>query len=248
MGAPPCGGSDVARRGVPRASRRCASVHDRGFPHSDSTVRIGPLDVADHVATTDSSDAVPAILAAPTECLLADGVPNITPPNERHEGQSRGSANRMTAFFNMGFDHIGIVAPSLAEGRAHIGRLLNITRWTGEFADPINQVYVQFGCDQSSVCYEIVAPLGDASPVRAALKSSNRILNHVAYRVADLDVRAAHFRENRCVAAGPPRPAIAYGNRRIQFFMTPLGFLVELIEAPEHQHLFGTIEPEFSPG
>jgi methylmalonyl-CoA/ethylmalonyl-CoA epimerase len=153
----------------------------------------------------------------------------------------------MTAFLNMQFDHIGIVASSLAEGRAHIGRLLNIARWTAEFPDAINQVYVQFGCDQSHVCYEIVAPLGDASPVRAALKGGNRILNHVAYRVADLDVHAAHFREHRCVAAGPPRPAIAYGNRRIQFFMTPLGFLIELIEALEHQHVFATARAESSP-
>jgi methylmalonyl-CoA/ethylmalonyl-CoA epimerase len=195
----------------------------------------------------DSNRAVLAILATPRDSRPADVVLNITLPSEHRERQSRDSAGRMNAFLKMEFDHIGIVAPSLAEGRVHIGRLLNITRWTGEFADPINQVHVQFGCDHSGVCYEIVAPLGDASPVRAALKSSNRILNHVAYRVADLDMRAAHFRECRCVAAGPPRPAIAYGSRRIQFFMTPLGFLIELIEAPEHQHLFESIE-EFFPG
>jgi methylmalonyl-CoA/ethylmalonyl-CoA epimerase len=144
----------------------------------------------------------------------------------------------MNASLNMTFDHIGIVCSGLEAGRSAFGRLLSITRWTEEFADPVNQVYVQFGYHQSNVCYEIIAPLGDASPIRSALVGSSRILNHVAYRVPNLEAQATHFQEQRCMAAGPPRPAIAYGNKRIQFFMTPLGFLIELIEAPDHQHLF----------
>jgi methylmalonyl-CoA/ethylmalonyl-CoA epimerase len=144
----------------------------------------------------------------------------------------------------MQFDHIGIVCRSLEDGRLHLGRLLQVERWTAEFADTVNEVYVQFGVDASQICYEIIAPLGATSPVRAALQSGSRILNHVAYRVADLDARAAQLREERCVAAGPARPAIAYGNRRIQFFMTPLGFLVELIEAPDHAHRFAVLQTE----
>ena len=35
-----------------------------------------------------------------------------------------------------------------------------------------------------------------------------------------------------------PKPAIAYGGRRIQFFVTPMRFIVELIEAPYHRHEF----------
>ena len=38
--------------------------------------------------------------------------------------------------------------------------------------------------------------------------------------------------------AGEPKPAIAYGGARIQFFVTPARFIVELVEAPGHEHHF----------
>jgi hypothetical protein len=40
-----------------------------------------------------------------------------------------------------------------------------------------------------------------------------------------------------CVPTGEPKPAIAYGGRRVQFFFTPLHMIVELIEALDHRHV-----------
>jgi methylmalonyl-CoA/ethylmalonyl-CoA epimerase len=136
------------------------------------------------------------------------------------------------------FDHIGIVVHTLAEGREHLRKLLGVGRWTNEFADIVNGVYVQFGLDASGTCYEAIAPLGPDSPVTTALRRSSRILNHVAYLVPDLQTARAHLCEGDCVPAGEAKPAIAYEGRMIQFFMTPLGFLVEAIEAPQHRHTF----------
>jgi methylmalonyl-CoA/ethylmalonyl-CoA epimerase len=34
------------------------------------------------------------------------------------------------------------------------------------------------------------------------------------------------------------RPAIAYGGRLIQFFVAPSRLMIELIEAPEHEHRY----------
>jgi methylmalonyl-CoA/ethylmalonyl-CoA epimerase len=138
----------------------------------------------------------------------------------------------------MKFDHIGVAAVSIEAGRRVLHGTLEIVEWTQEFADPVNGVFVQFGRDASGVCYEIVAPLGEDSPIQAALRSRSRILNHVAYLVDDLDAQAGRLTATGCVPAARPSPAIAYGGARIQFFVNRLGFIVELIEAPAHCHAY----------
>ncbi len=138
----------------------------------------------------------------------------------------------------MKFDHLGVVVPDLGTGRERLTGIFSIRDWTEEFADPVNKVYVQFGRDPSGVCYELVAPLGDDSPIAGALRNQRAILNHVAYLVADLTAGAAHLREQSSIPVGAPKPAIAYNGRLIQFFVTPLRFIVELIEAPDHAHSF----------
>jgi methylmalonyl-CoA/ethylmalonyl-CoA epimerase len=136
----------------------------------------------------------------------------------------------------MKFDHVGIVVPSMAVGRNHLSRLLEISRWSVELADPIIGVYVQFGLDPSGICYETIAPLREDSPVSRALKARDRILNHVAYLTPDLDREAARLIEGRCIPAGPAMPAVAYSGKRVQFFVSPLYFIIELIEAPDYAH------------
>ncbi|HTY70153.1 MAG TPA: VOC family protein [Alphaproteobacteria bacterium] len=138
----------------------------------------------------------------------------------------------------MRLDHIGIVVPTLGAGRESLSRLFDIRRWTQEFGDEVNRVYVQFGRDPAGVCYELIAPLAKDSPVSAALRKADRILNHVAYITADLEAARAKLSDAGALVLDAPKPAIAYGGRRIQFFFTPLQFIVELVEAPDHVHRF----------
>ena len=136
------------------------------------------------------------------------------------------------------FDHLGLVVKRLARGREHMTALLAIDAWTAPVEDPVNGVTLQFGRDPAGVVFELLEPLGDSSPVAAALRKGAAILNHVAYRVPDLAAGAAHLASAGAARVGDPRPAIAYGGRPIQFFVTPLRFLIELIEAPDHSHAF----------
>jgi methylmalonyl-CoA/ethylmalonyl-CoA epimerase len=136
------------------------------------------------------------------------------------------------------FDHIGVVVKSIDKGRRYFSEMIAVKEWTQEFVDPVNGVILQFGRDESGVCYEILEPFGDDSPLRTALSDRRAILNHVAYRVSDLESAAQGLLLSGCAPTSDPKPAIAYGNRRIQFYSTPLHFVVELIEAPDHQHLF----------
>jgi len=76
----------------------------------------------------------------------------------------------------MKFDHLGVVVPSLDEGRAHLTAALQISDWSREFADPLNGVFVQFGRGPAAMCYELVAPLGSNSPVALALRNARRLI------------------------------------------------------------------------
>src|SRR5580658_9990519 len=119
----------------------------------------------------------------------------------------------------MKFDHIGIVAETLKAGRSAMADSFEITGWTGEFCDTLNGVFVQFCLDSSGICYELVAPLGDQSPVKAALSARRNILNHVAYLVSDLSAESQRLRSAGGIPIGSPKPAVAYAGRRIQFFV-----------------------------
>lgn len=142
------------------------------------------------------------------------------------------------------FDHIGLVVSDMAEGREFLESMFGLDRWTEIFEDPGIGVYVQFGRAGAAAdagegpCYELIAPLGDASPVATALKRGINILNHVAYLTADLDRDAKRLEERGSIMAGPAKPAVAYGGSRVQFWITPQRFMVELIEAPGHQHSY----------
>lgn len=131
----------------------------------------------------------------------------------------------------MKFHHIGVVARDLDAARAHLSATLAIAEWSATVDDPGIGVSVCFGQDGSGVRYELIAPLGNGSPVAGHLGEDRAILNHVAYTVPNLDQAAADLRAARCFPLGAAQPAKAFSGRRVQFFMSPLRFIIELIEA-----------------
>jgi methylmalonyl-CoA/ethylmalonyl-CoA epimerase len=141
----------------------------------------------------------------------------------------------------MQFDHIGVIASSLEAGRAALNAVSQIPRWTEAFADPVNKVYVQFGADSSGICYELIVPFGENSPATQALSTGKNILSHVAYLVSDLAKERDRLRAAGAVATSDPKPALACGWNQIQFFVTPMRIMIELIEAPGHRHRYEKI-------
>jgi len=119
----------------------------------------------------------------------------------------------------MKFDHIGVTTVSLVAGRALLEQAIEVRIWTEPFKDAVNDVWVQFGRDGSGICYELVAPLSDRSPIVRVLTKKVNVLNHVAYLVEDLGRQSTILRASGFVEVAPARPAIAYGNRPIQFFL-----------------------------
>jgi methylmalonyl-CoA/ethylmalonyl-CoA epimerase len=140
----------------------------------------------------------------------------------------------------MKFDHVGVTTTDLASGRELLEGSAGVRAWTREFRDEINEVWVQFGRCDAGMCYELVAPLSPVSPITRVLSRKINVLNHLAYLVDDLRAAASGLLAMEFVEVAEARPAIAYGGRPIQFFVAPSRLMIELIEAPGHQHLYDT--------
>lgn len=131
----------------------------------------------------------------------------------------------------MEFDHIGIVVRDIEQGKQQMFEILSVAQWTDTLEDPLQKVYACFGRDRTGIRFELIAPTGPTSPLARVLSEGVNILNHVAYRVPDLQASAERLRTQRCAPVGPAQPGIAYDNKPIQFFLTPLRMLIELIES-----------------
>jgi len=138
---------------------------------------------------------------------------------------------------NLTFDHLGVICKSISAGRPHMFSVFGVRHWTSSFFDPIQKVVVQFGRDPSGIVYELIEPAGPDSPIAATLAKGQNLLNHVAYRVPHLETAAKDLRAKRCMPLGVAAPATAFGGNYIQFFLTPLRFILELIqgELPLHE-------------
>ncbi len=140
--------------------------------------------------------------------------------------------------YPMKFDHLGVVVNNLQEGRNHFIDIFSICKWTDEFHDSINKVNVQFGFDENDMCFEIIAPIDNTSPIYNVIKKRINILNHIAYKVDQIDKCVQHLQQDDFLILGEPSPAIAYHMKNIQFFYSKkFGYLLELIESPDHQHV-----------
>lgn len=129
----------------------------------------------------------------------------------------------------MKFHHIGIIAREIEAGKHYLETLLGNMEWSSRSMDPLQKVEVLFGIDHSNIRYEIVAPTCGDSPVWKSLEDRKNILNHVAYLVEDLSKEMQRLRKLGHIPLGPPLPAVAFQGALIQFFLNPLGSIVELI-------------------
>jgi len=143
---------------------------------------------------------------------------------------------------NIKFDHLGFVVKSLQNGRNHLAKTYGIENWTDEFFDELNGVSVQFGESHNNICYELVAPIDENSPVHNILLKKTNILNHVAYLVEKIDESASFLINNNFIALGEAKDAIAYGGKQIQFFYSKeFCYMLELVEASDHKHIYKKI-------
>lgn len=136
------------------------------------------------------------------------------------------------------FDHLGVIVEELEQGREFLRVALGISCWSAAVEDVGLGVHVQFGSSPGGAgpVYELVAPRGVGSPIAGQLGRGKGVLNHVAYRTVDFTASAVHLRATGCFPTSEPQPAVAYGGALVQFWVSPLRFLIELIGKAEHTH------------
>ena len=126
--------------------------------------------------------------------------------------------------------HVGFVVASIE--RAMPGFLRSLAaKWDEQvFHDPLQCVKVAFLTTRAQdPQIELVEPVGEDSPVLRFLQQGGG-LHHVCYEVADLEEQLGEFRSRGAVIAKRPKPAVAFGGRRIAWVITAEKLLVELLE------------------
>ena len=126
--------------------------------------------------------------------------------------------------------HMGFVVADIATAMPAFTRSM-AAEWDGQiFEDPLQKAKVAFMTTRAGDAQiELVQPVGDSSPVQRFLQQGGG-MHHLCYEVADLEAELAAFRSRGAAIASRPKPAVAFGGRRIAWVITSEKFLVELLE------------------
>ena len=107
--------------------------------------------------------------------------------------------------------------------------------WDGQiWEDHHQKVKVAF-VEHGRSRIELVEPNGESSPVGRFLNERGGGLHHLCYEVDELETEIAKMRARKSLLARPPKPAVAFGGRRIAWLLTAEKLLIELLERPVHR-------------
>ena len=128
--------------------------------------------------------------------------------------------------------HVGYVVASIEASMPGFLAMLG-GAWDAQiFHDPLQKVRVSFlkTPGAQDVRIELVEPAAEDSPVRLFLKKTGGGLHHLCYEVPDLEAHLKHMWDSGAFLVQPPMPAVAFGQRRIAWMMTPQKLLLEFLE------------------
>ena len=127
--------------------------------------------------------------------------------------------------------HLGCVVPSISAVADAFAASISAS-WDGHIIhDPLQRVRVAFfkPFDARNPVFELVEPASDVSPVTNFLKKGGG-LHHVCYEIDDLESALEESRAAGFVMVSPPKPAVAFGGRRIAWICSKNRLLIELLE------------------
>lgn len=129
--------------------------------------------------------------------------------------------------------HVGMAVPALGPTTELLAGLLGYRVVSGPFDDPIQRVQVNFltAGTKDVAEIELIAPLGENSPVKSLLGKGGASAYHLCFETTDLEGALDHARSLGCMVVSEPVPAVAFGGRKIAWLYTPTRQLFELVEA-----------------
>ena len=126
--------------------------------------------------------------------------------------------------------HIGYLVRDLAEAEVFRDRF-GYAIESDVVEDPVQTALVQLiRQPHSTSLIELVRPTGPESKLTRALAKGGG-LHHLCYEVDDMDKACTHLRNQGMLALTAPAPALAFGRRRIAWFMDRGAMLIELLES-----------------
>jgi methylmalonyl-CoA/ethylmalonyl-CoA epimerase len=128
--------------------------------------------------------------------------------------------------------HLGCVVRSISTVADTFAASISAS-WDGQIIhDPLRRVRVAFvkPVDARNPVYELVEPAGDDSPVGKFLKKGGGGLHHVCYEIDDLKSGLQGAQRAGFAMVSPPKPAVAFGGRRIAWICSRNRLLIELLE------------------
>ena len=129
------------------------------------------------------------------------------------------------------FHHVGIAVRDLSKAIQSYKTLLDYELISGPFDDPMQRVSVCFlSRGQGDAVIELVAPLGENSPIDGTLKKGGGPY-HICYQVPDLAAAIRHLTGLGSFVISGPVAAVAFEMREIAWLMTDANLLVELLQA-----------------
>lgn len=132
---------------------------------------------------------------------------------------------------NVKMDHVGVVVKDIVDHFEHHMVHLFPREWLGPVIhDPLQKVRVAF-IDAPGGRIELVEPAAADSPVTAFVAKRPAGYHHICLQVDDLERQLQDCRDNGQVIVSPPKPAVAFGGRRIAFVIGRDMLLWELLEA-----------------
>lgn len=129
--------------------------------------------------------------------------------------------------------HVGVAVPSLGPATETLSTLFGYRVISGPFDDPIQKVSVNFltQSDSDLAEIELIAPLGQDSPITAMLAKSGGGAYHLCFETSDIEQALVHAKNNGCIVISGPVPAVAFNGRRIAWIYTKSRQVFELVEA-----------------
>lgn len=132
---------------------------------------------------------------------------------------------------NLKVHHIGYAVPSIERSLSEF-EALGWTVCSGVTEDASRKVRIQFICLGDEVI-ELVAPLTEDSPIRKTLQKGNGTPYHICYEVDSLENAEAELKARRFIVFKKPAPAPAIEMRRVEWFYSKNGGILELVEKGE---------------
>ena len=129
------------------------------------------------------------------------------------------------------FDHIGYAVENIANYVQDFVLPLFPGSVVGDTVeDPIQGVRAAFVEFPGRGRVELIEPARPDSPVRKILQAKRGGLYHLCYSVDDIEGEIQKFRDRGCLVISHPKPAVAFGGRRVAFLYTPQRDIVEFVE------------------